>query len=290
LFCYAAHFLRAEAELCRFRLLLTDIPLSKDFGLTIGAGPISGRRKNIVLEDFMKTNVAWAIALSLAAVVVISGTAGAAKAADEKTPYPAMAPLDKYLIADRNSEIALARSAAPDAISRDAEIQILGRHGYEVAVKGKNGFVCMVQRSWTSGFDSPDFWNPKLMAPICYNAPAARSYYSHQLRRTELALAGRSRDEISAAIAAAISKKDLPQMESGAMCYMMSKQGYLNDRAGHWHPHLMFFAPQTEDVAWGANADGSPVLATTDPVEHLTIFMVPVWQWSDGTPDTELGH
>jgi hypothetical protein len=242
------------------------------------------------VEDFMKTNFVWAVALILAAGAAISGTTGLAKAADEKTPYPAMAPLDQYLMADRDAEIALARSAAPDSISRDAEVQILGRHGYETAVKGKNNFVCMVQRSWTAPFESPDFWNPKLMAPICYNAPAARSYYLHQLRRTDLALAGRSRDEISAAISAAISKKELPEMEPGAMCYMMSKLSNLGDGNGHWHPHLMFFAPQTADAAWGANADGSPVLATTDKVERLTIFMVPVWQWSDGTQDAELGH
>ena len=44
-------------------------------------------------------------------------------------------PADQYLMADRNAEIALARSAAPDSISRDAEVLVLGRHGYETAVK-----------------------------------------------------------------------------------------------------------------------------------------------------------
>jgi hypothetical protein len=50
-------------------------------------------------------------------------------------------------MADRNAEIALARSAAPDAISRDAEVLVLGRNGYQTAVTGKNGFVCVVERS-----------------------------------------------------------------------------------------------------------------------------------------------
>ena len=67
-----------------------------------------------------------------------------------KTAYPNMAPLDQYLMADRDAEIALARSAAPDAISGDARIQVLGRHGYETAVEGKNGFVCLVERGWMS--------------------------------------------------------------------------------------------------------------------------------------------
>jgi len=61
-----------------------------------------------------------------------------------KPSYPSMAALDQYLMADRDAEIALARSAAPDAISGDAKILVLGRHGYETAVEGKNGFVCVV--------------------------------------------------------------------------------------------------------------------------------------------------
>src|ERR1700678_3911031 len=76
---------------------------------------------------------------------------------DNKTPYPSMAPLDQYLM-DRNAEIVLARSAAPEAISRDAEIWVVGQHGYETAVKGKNGWVCVVERSWGSDFDDPEFW------------------------------------------------------------------------------------------------------------------------------------
>ena len=54
-------------------------------------------------------------------------------------PYPKMAPVDQYLIADRNAEIALARSAAPSSISNDADVMVLGDRGYETAVKGKNG-------------------------------------------------------------------------------------------------------------------------------------------------------
>src|SRR5215510_2939886 len=86
-----------------------------------------------------------------------------------KTAYPSMAPLDQYLMADRNAEIALARSAAPDAISGDAKILVLGRHGYETAVDGKNGFVCVVERGWMSPSDAPEFWNPKIRGQIWFN-------------------------------------------------------------------------------------------------------------------------
>src|SRR5580698_5557336 len=97
--------------------------------------------------------------------------------------YPRMAPLEQYLIADRNAEIAMARTAAPESISRDAEVMVLGRYGYETVVKGKNGFVCMVERSWSAGIDDPDFWNPKLRSPICFNPPAVRSYLPQTIRK-----------------------------------------------------------------------------------------------------------
>jgi hypothetical protein len=226
------------------------------------------------------------IALRSFVLVGVLGAAWQTHAQDSKTSYPSMAPLDQYLIADANAEMVLARSAAPDSISRDAEVMVLGRRGYETVVKGKNGFVCMVQRSWAAGIDDPDFWNPKLLSPICLNAPAARSFLPLIIKRTELILAGRSKDQMFAAIQAAIDKKKLPAQESGAMCYMMSKQGYLSDRDGRWHPHLMFFVPLTEPAVWGAGLPGSPVVAAfTDTPERLTVFLIPVAKWSDGTAD-----
>jgi hypothetical protein len=226
-----------------------------------------------------------AIAMRSIALTFILATAWHAMAQDAKAPYPNMAPLDQYLMEDRSSEIVLARSAAPESISRDAEVLVLGRHGYETAVKGKNGFVCMVERSWTAPIDDPGFWNPKGRAPICLNAAAARSYLPRTIKKTDLILAGRTKAQMIETIAAAVDSKELPPMEPGAMCYMLSKQGYLSDRDGHWHPHLMFFLSQTEPAAWGAGLAGSPIFAFNDTWEHLTIYLVPVRQWSDGTPD-----
>jgi hypothetical protein len=218
------------------------------------------------------------------ALVVALGAAWQAQAQDAKTPYPTMAPLDQYLM-ERNAEIALARSAAPESISGAADVLVLSRHGYETAVKGKNGFVCLVERSWSSPIDDPGFWNPKGRAPLCLNPPAARSYLPRTIKKTELVLAGRSKTEMFDAIKAALDKKELPAPESGAMCYMLSKQGYLSDRDGHWHPHLMFFLPSIEPSGWGAGMAGSPVFAFDDSVESMTVFLVPVGHWSDGTAD-----
>jgi hypothetical protein len=209
-----------------------------------------------------------------------------AAAQDAKTRYPEMAPVNQYLIADRNAEIELARSAAPKSISDQAEIMILTQHGYETAVKGTNGFVCVVERSWTAGADAPDFWNPKVRSPFCLNAQAVETYLPLTIMKTNLALAGKSKDQIVAAITAALDEKKLPPIAPGAMCYMMSKQGYLNDLGGRWHPHVMLFEPLAKPEAWGANLDASPILATEDTEDRITIFMIPVSRWSDGTPDT----
>jgi len=228
---------------------------------------------------------AIAVAAKAIAVVIVLGTAWHATAQDSKAPYPAMAPVDQYLMEDRASEIALARSAAPDSISRDAEVLVLGRHGYETAIRGKNGFVCIVERGWTAPLDDPNFWNPKLRGPLCLNAAAARSYLPRTIKKTDLILAGRTKAQMVETITAAIDKKELPAMEPGAMCYMLSKDGNLGDGNGHWRPHLMFFFSQADAPAWGANLAGSPVIAVNDDWEHLTTLMVPVRMWSDGTAD-----
>jgi len=209
-------------------------------------------------EKSMKQKTLRTIALTSFALVVTLAAARQAQAQDANTLYPSMAAIDQYMM-ERKAEITLARSAAPESISQDADVMVLGRHGYESVVKGKNGFVCVAQRSWTAGIDDPDFWNPKLRAPICFNPPAVRSYLPQTIRKTELILAGRPKAQMFEDIKAALDRKELPTPESGATCYMMSKQGYLSDRDGHWYPHLMFFLPLTDPTTWGAGLPGSPI-------------------------------
>jgi hypothetical protein len=230
----------------------------------------------------MKRKALRTIALTSFALVGMLAAAWRTQALDAKAPYPSMAPLAQYMM-ERDAEIALARSAAPESISQDAEVMVLGQHGYETAVKGKNGFLCMVERGWTAGTDDPDFWNPKLRGPICFNPPAVRSQVPITLKKTEVILASRSKDQMSEALKAGFDKKELSAPEAGAMCYMLSKQQYLSDEGGHWHPHLMFFLPLTEPAIWGAGLAGSPVMAIKDPLDHLTLFLIPVGHWSDGT-------
>ena len=204
-----------------------------------------------VRRKTMTRNQIHGILLSTFAFVValIASQPAAAQNADQ--PYPSMAPVEQYLM-DRDAEIALARSAAPDAISHDASVIVLTRHGYETAVQGKNGWVCWVGRGWMAMFDHPEFWNPKVRAAECINAPAARSVLPYAYKRTELVLAGHSKAEVITALKAAIDKKELPAVEPGTVSYMMSKGSYLTDQGGHNMPHMMFY--ETADAAaWGAN-------------------------------------
>ncbi|HEY1469501.1 MAG TPA: hypothetical protein VGF61_10690, partial [Candidatus Acidoferrum sp.] len=183
----------------------------------------------------MKNNGSFTKTILFAAllVTVSAGASSSVRSQESAASYPNMAPIDQYLMTDRNSEIAMARSAAPPSISADAEVLVLGRHGYETAVKGKNGFVCLVERSWMSPFDFAQFWNPKMRGPICFNPPAVRSILPLTLKRTELVLAGLSKAQIIEGIKA-FDAKGLPPLEPGAMSFMTSPQGYLNDEAGHW--------------------------------------------------------
>jgi len=233
----------------------------------------------------LATAASLSFALILAPIGMKQGQAQA-----PKTAYPSMAPIEQYLMTDRNAEIALARSAAPEAISRDATILVLGRHGYETAVGGKNGFVCAVERGWMGPFEGDfagNFWNPKIRGPLCFNPPAARSILPLTYKRTEMILAGKSKAQIIDALKAAYEKKELPPLELGAMSYMMSRDQYLTDHGDHhWMAHLMFYTPLMDGAVWGADLPKSPVMLNpqfSGAPEPIDVFMVPIDRWSDGT-------
>ena len=234
----------------------------------------------------MRNHLAKFIAFAFALLTVIPGVV----AQSGKNPYAAMAPLDQYLISDEKSEIALARSAAPASISDAAEVMVLRRNGYETAVKGTNGFTCLVERSWAQGTDEAEFWNPKMRAPHCFNAEATKSFAPIYLMKTKLVLAGKSRSEIAQAISAALDQKEIPALEPGAMAYMMSKQQYLNDDGKSWRPHTMFYSPGDMTKSWAADDPNSPVMMAKDPQERVTVLLVLADKWSDGTAAPSKAH
>jgi hypothetical protein len=233
-------------------------------------------------------NKAW-----MGVLIVCAQTAFAAESSDANPAYAAMAPLAQYLPVSDAEEIALAKSAAPPSISANAEVLVLGPQGYKTAVRGDNGFVCLVQRSWAASFADKEFWNPNLRAPICHNRAAARTVHPTYLERTTWVLSGMAKTEMMDRTRTQVHAKKFMLPEAGAMSYMLSKQGHLNDADGHWHPHVMLCFAHVAAAGWGANLDGSPILADSGPIfsqegqpEPMTTFFIPVARWSDGTPET----
>jgi hypothetical protein len=238
------------------------------------------RHDGVLLENRMRNSFSI-VAFLVPALLVLPGVICRARA--EANPYPVRAPLEQYLM-PTDAEIALARSAAPPSISDGAAVMVLGRQGYTTAVTGRNGFLCYVERSWAKATDDPEFWDPKMRSPNCFNEAAARSIAPIYLMKSRLVLAGQSKAQIAQAIAAALNGGKLPALMPGAMCYMMSKQQYLNDQDKNWYPHLMFYVAGDVAQSWGANLPGSPVIASSDSEARVTVMMVVVRHWSDGTP------
>lgn len=234
------------------------------------------------------------VAGALALLVLVA--AGANAQTDMKQKYPKMAPIEEYLM-NRDAEIAMARSAAPEAISKDATVLVLTRNGWETAVKGTNGFVCMVERSWGESIDFPEFWNPKTRGADCINPAAVRSILPIEYKITQMVLAGDSEEQLIAGIRAAFEKKELSPVEPGAMGYMMSKETYINDSGHHNFSHVMFFVETKKtDSEWGAWLPDVPLGSasfwfpnpgTESPLEQelppLRVLYIAVPRWSDGT-------
>jgi hypothetical protein len=244
-------------------------------------GFLQGKRNHTVKTKTIASSFTQVLVLAAAL-----GLTGVAQAQESKTPYARMAPIAQYLMTE-SDEIALARSAAPASISGDATIMVLTQNAYITAVKGKNGFVCIVERSWMAQWDFPEFWNPKMRGPVCFNPAAVRSVLPFTYKRTEMILAGLSKAQMIDRLKQVVEKKEVPAVGPGAMCYMMSREAYLGDTPGHWHPHLMVYGPRSDSADWGSDLPGVPVYLNPqfqNSPEPLGVFMVVVDRWSDGTP------
>jgi hypothetical protein len=230
--------------------------------------------------------------IALYGLAFLLGAIGTACAEAAKPAFPVMAPIEQYLATSAAAEIALARTAAPTSISGDASVLVLSNHGYETAVKGKNGFVCLVWRSWAGpgGFDDPDFWSPKFRVPICYNPAGVRTLLPPYVERTKWALAGASKAGMKDHTRAALASHQITMPEPGAMAFMLSREGINADGQPMRHPHVMIYFAHTDSADWGANLHGSPIIAEQADPEPITTFDVYVPSWSDGTPPTMEPH
>ena len=217
--------------------------------------------------------VAYVAVILISTVAILSDAQG-------QTQYP---PLNEYLM-PQDAEIALARSAAPANISDHATIKVFTESGFEVAIEGDNGFVCMVMRAWSAPTYTPEafrdfvYYSP-LRAPICFNPVAAQTMMPYYELRHQLGLEGKGRDEITQGIEAAYASGELPRMETVSLAYMWSANQDLGPGVGPWHPHMMVFTPYYENSMLGGNElagtlpfvsddAGTPFTVTVIPVDH----------------------
>jgi len=236
-------------------------------------------------------NIVWGIVGFLGTISALP--CSSALAAD--SVHPRMEPLAAYLM-PRDAEIALARSAAPESISKDATVLVLGRHGYVTAVKGTNGFVCMVERGWAIGIDYSELYDPHLRGVDCLNPPAARSILPVEMKMTDMVLAGRSQASIAAAISTDYKEGRLPPVELGAAGIMMSKGSYILNQPPHNFPHVMFYTTVNAKQFAAANLPDVPIFLSpyffvdgvdrtaADGLPAIQLMDVVVFHWSDGTP------
>lgn len=211
--------------------------------------------------------------------IVVTGSALGAQKAPDITPY---------LIADRAAEIALARTAAPSAISENATVLVLTPKGYAEAAHGTNGFTCVVMRSFAAAPGDPQFWNTRTSAPHCFNPPASRTVLPAVLAQIDWALAGATPAELNARIKTAYAEKRFTMPADGSMTYMLSPKQHLNDDENpHWMPHLMFYYDRAlKGTTFGAGGFTSPIIDASgaDPNSPIQVIFIPTRTWSDGTP------
>jgi hypothetical protein len=222
--------------------------------------------------------------MALALGLVSATTASAPDSSESPSSDNRIGQIGPYLPTSRQTEIDLARSAAPAAISGSADILVFGPKGYELESKGTNGFVCLVQRSWGNDPGEPEFFNSRIRGPICMNAAAARSLLPAYLELTTWVLQGETEDQILSRVKAEVGSGRIVPPEAGAMSYMMSKNGYVSDDDHAWRPHFMIFLPSSiSTTSWGANLANSPILGRTSKAQPFTVLYVPLSRWSDGS-------
>ena len=200
-----------------------------------------------------------------------------------KSPVVSYPPIQEYLM-PQASEIALAKSAAPASISDGATIKVLTAFGFTIIHQGDNGFVCMVMR----GFSAPTYtpaqfrdlvYDATVRAPICFDPKAAKEVMPYYELRTKLAMQGKNPDQIAEGVQTAYSSGELPKRDGVSFAYMWSSDQNLASGIGHWHPHVMVFAPYYENSMAGGNTFGEPLPQVSDDAgTPFSVVVIPVEQ------------
>jgi len=216
--------------------------------------------------------------------VVLAFLLAALDASTMQAQNPKYSPLSEYMMT-AEAEVALARSAAPENVSAHATVKVLTASGYKVAAQGDNGFICLVMRGWSAPTYSPAqfrdlVYDAGVRAPICFNPPAARQVLQYYELRSKLGMEGKTPDQISESVQAAYARGQLPRRDEVSFAYMWSADQNLGTGIGHWHPHMMIFAPYYDNSLLGNNEFGGALPQVSD--DAGTPFAVVVIRVDDG--------
>jgi hypothetical protein len=156
-------------------------------------------------------------------------------------------PPDLPALMDREKEISLARSAAPENISKDATVYVLQRGGFVKAFEGTNGFTCLVLREGVKG-----------TAPICYDPEGTQTLLVMHLWEAQQREAGKSDKEIEQAMDKGYKTGRFIAPRKPGLAYMLSTQNHLHDPSTggtfHYPPHVMIYAPYFKNSDIGATS------------------------------------
>lgn len=171
-------------------------------------------------------------------------------------PLPQLLPRDK--------EIALALSAAPEHLRKDAGVYALDRNGFVKVRESRNGFTCIVNRD-----------HPLNQKPVCFDAEGTATILPKILRIGELLMQGKSMSEINAEIAEGFRIGKYIAPRRAGVAYMLS--GDIRNfnpstaKVESFPPHVMFYAPNLTNADLGT----TPEALAKDPSLPFVAYQGP---------------
>ena len=179
-------------------------------------------------------------------------------------------------------EIALALTAAPAEVSRDADVYVLRGTDFVKSRAGTNGCACVVGRDSHEGS----------RYPICFDREGARTLLFRELMEGSLRAKGKTEAEVQALVDAAYKTGERELSTKSSIAYMMSPQQVLFSspnadgvRVGAWSPHIMLMLPSVAPEQRGLAHDSKvDVIQIHDRGGTHAELVVKVPKWSDGSP------
>ena len=200
-----------------------------------------------------------------------------AAVAAQKNPPPPLPPAE-LSTAD---QIRIAKSAAPEDVSKDAKVWVFENGHYVVAVQGTSGMACAIFRE-----------RPNSLVPLCGDAEADATVMAISRFQTEERLAGKTQEQIKAEVESGMASGRFRAPQRPAMTYMTSSAQVITDPKGEhptrFLPHVMVFYPKMQAKAMGIVESNSMDIPIMDDDGMATSrLVIVVRDWTEPAKTTE---